>query len=1275
MNWLKRIFRGDVRPERTAEPAAPAESATPADWLRAGYGCESRYDLPEAEAFYRRVPEGDPAYADARYFLGRIAARDRRDEEAIALFQKAVELRPREALYLFALAEALNSVRRLAEAVEVYRACLALLPDCTPVRNNYAVTLIELDRREEARVELERLQAELPDRPEVHFNLAGIYREYGRADDAIATYRRALELTPGHAPTFSNLLLELNYSASEDAASIFREHRRFGELFARRYEAPAPDPAWPRRLRIGYVSPDFREHVVTRFMEPILERHDRARFDIYCYYNHRQKDEVTDRLRKLATRWVDCEDQTEAELADRIRADRIDILVDLAGHTAGNSLLAMAMKPAPVQATYLGYPNTTGLGAVDLRITDAYADPPGESDRYSAEQLVRIPGTYFCYRPKKTSPEVGPLPALASGSVTFGCFNNFAKLSAQFQDAAARVLAEVPGSRLLLKARPLSFPHVAQAVRERFRRAGIDPARLELRGWEAGVKDHLAIYGAVDIALDSFPYNGATTTCEALWMGVPVVSIVGDRHAGRVGSTLLNAMNMGEYLAHDVDQYVAICARVAGDLPRLAELRRDLRDRMRRSPLMDEERITRALEQAYLQAWENRIRANPVPRAAPGNSAAELMSEARRLREAARLTEARAACEKILQEKPDHLEAITLLWDLAFDAGSPGAATDWLNRAIAANSRVAAFHYMLGCVLQAQQKAGDAIASFRQALALDPAYVKAHNNLGCTLEANGDLAAAAQCYRDAIGLNPEMAHAHYNLGNACRQLGDAKQAIRHIERALAIEPAHADWRSNLGSLQYEQLQLDEAIANLRKATALDPRFDRAYSALGGALLLAGRAEEAIAALGTALELKPDRSDIESSLLLARHYASAENKPMIFDRHLAWAKRHARGLPRWTTHCGVRPDADRRLNVGYVSPDFMQHPVASFIEPVLAAHDRGAFNVFCYSSGRREDETTRRLRGLCDHWRDVSLASDIDAADRMRADGIDILVDLAGHTGGGRLPLFAWKPAPVQITWLGYPNTTAIAAMDYCLTDAVADPEGETERFHTEKLIRLPEGFLCYAPPSDAPDPGDVPQAAAGHVTFGCFDDLAKVTPSMVALWAGILEAQPGARLVVKAYGLASETARHTLRERFERHRIAAGRVDLLPLEDSFADHLAKYREIDIGLDVFPYNGTSTTCEALWMGVPVVTLSGSARVSRTGASILRSAGLPTCVAATPEEYVQIALQLAADFGARRALRAGMRERLRSSPLLNAARFTRGLEAAYRAAWEERLRAPA
>ena len=1264
MNWLTRVFRT----RNTSALAADADG--PEEWLRAGYDCECRADIVGAERYYRRVLDSDPAHTDALYFLGRLAVRDRREEEAIALFQRAVDIRPQEALYLLVLADILFVTRRFAESIDVHLAFLALVPDCTGMRNNYAAALIEQNRREEARVELEQLRALLPDVDMVHFNLAGIYREYGRADESIASYRRFLELTPGHAPAFSNLLFQLNCSATHNAAAIFADHRRFGEQFARRYQAPVPDPAWPRRLRIGYLSPDFREHVVMRFFEPILANHDKQRFEVFIYHCHRLKDAVTERLRAQCASLLECEELSDFELADRIRRDRIDILVDLAGHTSDNRLLVLAMKPAPVQATYLGYPNTTGLGAVDYRITDAYADPPGESDRMSSERLARLPGSYFCYRPASETPAVGPLPSLASGHVTFGCFNNFAKLSGDFLDAAAQVLAAVPGSRLVLKSRPLSIPAVADPVRRRFEQAGIDPDRVELRGWEAERKDHLAIYGAVDIALDSFPYNGATTTCEAMWMGVPVVSLVADRHAGRVGASLLNAMELGEFVALDVGEYVAICARLAGDRARLQDLRRHLRERLQNSPLMDEVGFTRRLERCYVEIWESRAATVAAPQASGAGAATEFLAQARLLREAGRFKEARTACEKILSGKPDHVEALTLLWDIALDDDVPGAAIDWLNRAIAANGGVASFHYMLGCVLQAQGKVGEAIAPLRQALSLDPAQAKTHNNLGCVLEAAGDLSGAVECYRGAIRFDPGMAQALYNLGNVHRQLGDVQEAIKHIKRALAIEPRHADWRCNLGDLHYVLLQLDAAIANYRAAVEIAPDYGRGYADLGGALLIAGRVEEAAAAFDKVLQLDPRRADVGSLSLLALHYRQGNEAPTLIEKHRAWARRHARGLEKATAHRSLARPLGGRLKLGYVSPDFMRCPVASFIEPVLAAHDRREVELFCYTSGGREDEVTKRLRSSCDLWRDISLVRDQDAADRIRADGIDILVDLAGHAAGGRLLLFARKPAPVQVTWLGYPNTTGLDTMDYRLTDAVADPEGETDLFHTEKLIRLPAGFLCYAPPPESPEVADSPQSKTGHVTFGCFNELAKVTPDMVALWSEILLAQPGARLMLMAFGLMADDACRDLRQQFQGHGIAPERYDFGTPEFSPAAHLAKYQEIDIGLDVFPYNGVTITCEALWMGVPVITLEGTTHASRTGASILSCIGVSELVATTPAQYVEIALRLAADPEKRRALRAGLRARMRASPLLDAPRFARGLEAAYREMWKKR-----
>jgi predicted O-linked N-acetylglucosamine transferase (SPINDLY family) len=1169
-------------------------------------------------------------------------------------------LQPRESIYHFMLGNALLSMRCCAEAAEAFRACAALQPSCSDMQINYAAALIETHRREEARVALERLRARGTELWQVHFNLGGIYREYGRIVEAVACYRRCLELAQDHAPARSNLLLIMNYGAQYSAATIFQEHQRFGENFARRYVMPQADLAWPRRLKIGYVSPDLRGHVVSYFLEPLLANHDHAAFEVFCYHTHAEKDGITERLRGHADHWRDCEELSDAELAARVREDRIDILVDLAGHTADNRLLAFALKPAPVQATYLGYPSATGLAAMDYHITDGWADPPGAADALTVERKARLPGSYFCYRPARLTPEPGPSPARGAGTVTFGCFNNFPKVSTAFVGAAARVLAAVPGSRLVMKARALSVALVADGLRAAFAARGVDPARLDMRGWEVGYRDHLRIYHDVDIALDTYPYNGATTTCEALWMGVPVVTLACDRHAGRMGASLLHAVGLPELVARDEDEYVQKCAALARDPARLSALRGGLRARMQRSALMDEAGFARRFEDLCREMWREAL--HPRAAAAAQVPAEALMERARRAAAVGRLAEADESVRAVLAARPVDVEALTLLCRISFEAGSPGAAIEPLQRAIAADGAVAALHYMLGAVFQEQGKLQDAVASLERALALDPGLAKAHNNLGCILEGTGRLQEAIACFREASRLDPSLAQAHYNFGNACKQAGNMAQAVRSFERALALEPAQAEWRCNFASLQYDQWQLDEAIANLRGAIATDPSYARAHIGLGAALLMAGQVEEALGAFRTAQSLKPD-PQTETWILFARHYLEAEEPQALYESHLDWAARHAAALPRMTEHAARRSRPRRRLNVGYVSPDFRRHPVAHFIAPVLASHDREAFRVFCYSAGAR-DETTVRLRAMCDFWRDISVIPDDVVADRVRADGIDILVDLAGHTAGGRLLLFARRPAPIQVTWIGYPNTTGLATMDYRLTDAVADPLGRTGHLHTEKLVRLETGFLCYAPPEEAPGVVEPPALGCGGITFGCFSTLPKVTRRMVAIWSDLLHALPGSRLVLKSYGLAARSAQAELRAQFAARSLDERRVELHGPEELFARHLSRYQEIDIALDTYPYNGTTTTCEALWMGVPVVTLAGEPHRSRVGASIAAAAGLPQLVAETPEQYLAAALALARDLQGLRSLRLGMRERLRSSSLLDAARFTRALEAGYR-----------
>jgi predicted O-linked N-acetylglucosamine transferase (SPINDLY family) len=337
-------------------------------------------------------------------------------------------------------------------------------------------------------------------------------------------------------------------------------------------------------------------------MHPILESHDRTAFEIYLYDDSPRLDAFTERLRPLADAWHRVRGMPDAQLAEKIRADRIDVLVDLAGHTAGNRLLTFARRPAPVQISYLGYPNTTGLNTVDYRLTDAVADPPGLADELHTEKLVRLPGTFLTFRPPVETPEVVDPPVLKNGFVTFGSFNALWKVNAPLLQLWARVLRAVPDSRLMMKAEGLEEPDVAHRIANVFRQAGIDVARVRLLGREATYAGHLAAYGTCDVCLDTFPYAGTTTTCEALWMGVPVVSLAGEVHASRVGASLLSSVGLSEFAAPNAGAFVATAANLAGQPERLRELRRTMRERLRGSPLMNPIGLTRAIETAYRAA-------------------------------------------------------------------------------------------------------------------------------------------------------------------------------------------------------------------------------------------------------------------------------------------------------------------------------------------------------------------------------------------------------------------------------------------------------------------------------------------------------------------------------------------------------------------------------------------------------------------------------------------------------------------------------------------------
>ena len=634
----------------------------------------------------------------------------------------------------------------------------------------------------------------------------------------------------------------------------------------------------------------------------------------------------------------------------------------------------------------------------------------------------------------------------------------------------------------------------------------------------------------------------------------------------------------------------------------------------------------------------------------------------------ARYQEAEAAFRATLRLREGFPEAWVALADALEEQGRDAEALEALNRAIAQRTDYEGALMNASVLLQKMGRLDEAEPSYRRVIAVAPDSAAAHNNLGNVLHTLGRSAEAEACFRRSLELAPDSAVAHSNLGNALRDLGRYAEAEASCRQALSRDPRLPEAHNHLGNVLQALGRASESAASLRQATTLKPAYRDAHNSLGNTLKDLGRLEEAEMSFRRALALDPDDRAARDNFLLALNYTARYSRGEVFEEHRDWARRHAApSISVRKMHANVS-DPLRRLRVGYVSPDFRRHSVAYFIEPVLARHDRAAFEVYCYSNVGLPDPLTAHLLQLADHARNIAGRSDEIVARAMRDDGIDILVDLAGHTAGHRLGLFALKPAPVQATYLGYPNTTGMGAIDWRITDVHADPPGDGDAFHSETLARLPESFLCFQPPAEAPQVAPPPSIANGFITFGSFNVLAKMTPEVIRTWSRLLERLPRSRLLLKALGLGDAASRGHVLAQFGKHGIAAERITALPMEGALRTHLARYHEMDIALDPFPFNGTTTTLEALWMGVPVIALAGDRHSGRVGASILANAGLDELVARDEQSYVGIAAKLAADGDRLAALRYTMRERISASPLRDQAGFMRALEEAYRGMWK-------
>ena len=629
------------------------------------------------------------------------------------------------------------------------------------------------------------------------------------------------------------------------------------------------------------------------------------------------------------------------------------------------------------------------------------------------------------------------------------------------------------------------------------------------------------------------------------------------------------------------------------------------------------------------------------------------------LKDQARFPEAIEFYEAAIAAAPSESYIHSNLGNALRDAGRLEEAATCHRRALALSPDSYAALSNLGSVLDAQGRLAEAVECFRRALQLNPDSHETHVNLGVTLKREGRLAEAEECLRRALDLQPRSDVALANLGSLMLQQGRVEEAFVTLELALSVNPRSVVALINMGNVLKDMGRFTAALECLEAAVQLAPRSHLAHNNLGTVLNELGRAAEAAECFRRTLALQPDYHWAHSNLLFTLQYLPGIDRADLFAEHRRYDEKYARALTDTAMPHRNAPDPNRRLRIGYVSGDLREHSVAFFIEPVLAAHDRAQFEVFCYANQVGNDTMTARLRALVPHWREVASLSDDALADRIRRDEIDILVDLSGHTARHRLLTFARKPAPIQVTMIGYMHTTGLSAMDYRITDVTLDPPGTSETFNTEELIRLPAGAATFRPPAACPPVNDLPALTSSGVTFGSFNNLAKVTPEVLATWAKILTALPGSRLLVVGRG------GNAVKPAMEAHGIAAERIETIDRQP-LRHFLALHHRVDLSLDTFPYNGGTTGLLAIWMGVPFITFDGGQTTGRAGGGLLRPIGLSQLIATDPEDYVEKAVQAASDLPRLAEWRRTLRDRI--APLLGGGEaYTCQLEAAFRDKW--------
>ncbi|MEO6975808.1 MAG: tetratricopeptide repeat protein [Gallionella sp.] len=658
-----------------------------------------------------------------------------------------------------------------------------------------------------------------------------------------------------------------------------------------------------------------------------------------------------------------------------------------------------------------------------------------------------------------------------------------------------------------------------------------------------------------------------------------------------------------------------------------------------------------------------------------GQSATRLIDEGHALEAQGRLNEAMQRYLEAIRLAPNPARGHLNRGNVLLLQGDLNSALDAFRTALEHQPDYAGAYYNIGNALLGNQQLDEAVASYHSALKINPDYAEVHCSLGIALKELGQFDSAIACFRKALEIDHALVEAHLNLdaaiedifnkGNILMGSGQLGEAVAHYRQLLEIKPDYAEAHTTLGVALRELGQIESAVACYRRALLIKPDLAHAHYNLGAALKDLGQLHDAVASYHRALAIKPDFLEAHNNLLFSLNY-TASKIPSYYSEQVRQYGRIvsesvAKRFSAW--QCAGRPE---RLRVGLISGDFLNHPVGFFLEGLLAHIDPARIELIAYPTRHNKDELTDRIRPYFSHWKPLAGKSNESAANMIHADGVNILLDLSGHVAHNRLPVFAWKPAPVQVSWLGYFATTGVAEIDYILADEVGVPKDSQAQF-TESVWYLPDTRLCFTAPNNDLPVAMLPALNNGHITFGCFQNLTKLGDEVLETWREIFDALPNTRLRLQCDQFCEPAQAEQFLQRVERCGIDKSRVTAYGSTNRAA-YLAEYAEVDMILDTFPYTGGTTTCEALWMGVPTLTLAGDTLLARQGASLLTAAGLVHWVATSKQEYIDKAIALASDQAGLVALRADLREQVLASPLFDAPRFARNFEDALWEMWQ-------